>query len=167
MSDEPKCWWRYNNNGGRYKTCNYSQVGSKKQKKPKVPKKAMSPEAFVSMVGADYSKMSKAEKNEYHRLDMAERRAEERILVRKNTKELIKIKKREATAERKRKQRETDERYKRKKEFSGDRLNEYLKMLKALDSAGNKLPKKEQIKERVGSVKYQKLMKKYKDADFK
>ena len=92
MSDEPKCWWRYNNNGGRYKTCNYSQVGSKKQKKPKVPKKAMSPEAFVSMVGEDYSKMSKAEKNEYHRLDMAERRAEERILVRKNTKELIKIK---------------------------------------------------------------------------
>jgi hypothetical protein len=25
MSDEPKCWWRYNNNGGRYMTCNFNQ----------------------------------------------------------------------------------------------------------------------------------------------
>jgi hypothetical protein len=111
--------------------------------------------------------MSKAQKNEYHRLDMAERRAEERELYKKNTEEVKKIKKEYYDEQREVREKVRDERLKRKKEFSGDRLSEYLQMLKALNSSGNKLPKKSEIKERVGDAKYNKLMKKYKDADFK
>jgi hypothetical protein len=166
MGDEPRCWWRYNNNGGRYMTCNFNQK-QPSGKPPPEPEPRMSPEEFVSKIGKDYGAMSKAQKNEYHRLDMAERRAEERKLMKKNTEEVKKIKKEYYDEQRAEKKKVRDERLKRKKEFSGDRLNEYLQMLKALNSSGNKLPKKSEIKERVGDAKYNKLMKKYEDADFK
>jgi hypothetical protein len=166
MSDEPKCWWRYNNNGSRYKTCNYNQKEPSGKPPPK-PIPRITPDEFVSKIGKEYSKMSKAQQNEYHRLDMAERRAEERELYKKNTEEVKKIKKEYYDEQRKEKQKYRDERLKRKKEFSGDRLSEYLKMLKYKYDNENKLPKKSEIKERVGEEKYNKLMKKYEDAVFK
>jgi hypothetical protein len=166
MSNEPKCWWRYNNNGGRYMTCNFNQTQPSGKPPPK-PEPRMTTEEFVSKIGKDYGAMSKAQKNEYHRLDMAERRAEERELYKKNTEEVKKIKKEYYDEQREVREKVRSERLKRKKEFSGDRLSEYLQMLKALNSSGNKLPKKSEIKERVGDAKYNKLMKKYKDADFK
>jgi len=91
MSD-PKCWWRYNNSGGRYMTCNYNQNETSGKPPPK-QKPRMTPEQFVDKVGVNYGKMSNAQKNEYHRLDMALRRANDRKLYMKNIEEVKKIKK--------------------------------------------------------------------------
>lgn len=77
---EGKCWWRYNNQGGRYKTCEINQYKKGKGKAPKEVSR-ITPEEFIEKIGKDYSDLSKAQKNEYHRLDMAERRKEERQAV--------------------------------------------------------------------------------------
>lgn len=78
----PKCWWRYNNNGGRYKTCEINQYKKGKGKAPKEVDR-LTPEQFVKKLGVEYSDMKKAQRNEYHRLDMAQRRKEERQAVAK------------------------------------------------------------------------------------
>tara|TARA_R110000824_G_scaffold164016_2_gene340016 strand:+ start:1689 stop:2195 length:507 start_codon:yes stop_codon:yes gene_type:complete len=167
MSDDPKCWWRYNSNGGRYMTCEKNQKKASNKPPPKVEPK-LSPDEFIAKVGKEgYSDLSKAEKNEYHRLDMRERRANLRELVSQNTEEVKKITRKHYAKEAKERKKAREEKLARKKEFSGDRLNEYLQMIKALNSAGNKLPKKKDIKERVGDDKYRKLMKKYENATFK
>ena len=169
MSDEPKCWWRYNRSGGTYMTCEANQKKSGGKKPPK-QKPRITLEQFKKKYeyrDGGYSSLSEAQQNEYHKIDMYERRAKKRELVEKNTDEVKKITKKHYADEAKKRKETREEKLKRKKEFSGDRLNEYLRMLKALDSAGNKLPKKNEIKERVGEDKYQKLMKKYKDAVFK
>ena len=70
--ETPKCWWRYNNQGGKYKTCNYIQEGSNYKRIVRGPK--ITPEQYVEQEGVDYSDMSKAQVNEYHRLDMIQRR---------------------------------------------------------------------------------------------
>jgi len=89
---EGKCWWRYNNQGGRYKTCEINQYKKGAGRKPKeVPR--LSPEEFVDKLGVDYSDMKKAQRNEYHRLDMAERRSEERQEVDKIVKQRKKARK--------------------------------------------------------------------------
>jgi len=77
---EGKCWWRYNNNGGRYKTCEMNQY---KKGAGRTPKEVVriTPEEFVEKLGVDYSDMKKPQRNEYHRLDMAQRRKEEREVV--------------------------------------------------------------------------------------
>tara|TARA_R110002012_G_scaffold24851_1_gene82601 strand:+ start:10819 stop:11130 length:312 start_codon:yes stop_codon:yes gene_type:complete len=77
---EGKCWWRYNNQGGRYKTCEINQYKKGAGRKPKEVVR-ITPEEFVEKLGVDYSKMKKAQRNEYHRLDMAQRRKEEREVV--------------------------------------------------------------------------------------
>jgi len=79
---EGKCWWRYNNQGGRYKTCEINQYKKGKGKAQKEVAR-ITAEEFVEKIGVDYSKMKKAQRNEYHRLDMAERRKEERQEVAK------------------------------------------------------------------------------------
>tara|TARA_R110000744_G_scaffold365229_1_gene474015 strand:+ start:1127 stop:1441 length:315 start_codon:yes stop_codon:yes gene_type:complete len=79
---EGKCWWRYNNNGGRYKTCENNQYKKGVGKKP-VEVSRLTPEEFVEKLGVDYSDMKKPQRNEYHRLDMAERRKQERKAVAK------------------------------------------------------------------------------------
>ena len=93
MSEEGKCWWRYTNQGARYKTC---AINQKKAGKPKVPKEVnrLTPEQFVEKIGIDYSKMKKPQRNEYHRLDMAERRKEERQEVSKIVEQRRKARKR-------------------------------------------------------------------------
>ena len=77
MSEEPKCWWRYNNSGGRYKTCEINQY-KKGEGKPVKEVVRITPEQFVEQLGIDYSDMKKPQRHEYHRLDMAERRKDER-----------------------------------------------------------------------------------------
>ena len=69
---DPKCWWRYNSQGGRYKTCNYLQEGSNYKRIVRGPK--ITPEQYTEQEGVDYSDMTKAQVNEYHRLDMIQRR---------------------------------------------------------------------------------------------
>ncbi len=63
MSEIGKCWWRYNNNGGRYKTCEANQY--KKGDSPAPPKEAnrLTPEQFVEKIGIDYSDMKKPQRN--------------------------------------------------------------------------------------------------------
>ena len=89
----PKCWWRYNNNGGRYKTCEINQYKKGVGKTPKEVDR-LTPEQFVEKIGIDYSKMKKPQRNEYHRLDMAERRKEERQEVSKIVEQRRKARKR-------------------------------------------------------------------------
>ena len=86
---EGKCWWRYNNQGGRYKTCEINQYkkGNKQSKKQPKEVNRLTPEQFVEQIGKDYSKMKKPQQNEYHRLDMAQRRKEERQEVAKIVKQ--------------------------------------------------------------------------------
>ena len=78
-----KCWWRYTNNGGRYKTCEANQYKKGNRSAPPREASRLTPEQFVDKMGVDYSEMTKAQKNEYHRLDMAQRRKEERMAVAK------------------------------------------------------------------------------------
>jgi hypothetical protein len=78
-----KCWWRYNNMGGRYKTCEANQYQKGNRSAPPREVRRLSPEQFVDKTGVDYSDMTKAQKNEYHRLDMAQRRKEERQVIAK------------------------------------------------------------------------------------
>ena len=80
--EEGKCWWRYTNNGGRYKTCEINQYKKGVGKKPKEVDR-LTPEEFVAKLGVDYSNMKKPQRNEYHRLDMAQRRKDERQAVAK------------------------------------------------------------------------------------
>tara|TARA_R110000744_G_scaffold50397_1_gene108995 strand:- start:1599 stop:1904 length:306 start_codon:yes stop_codon:yes gene_type:complete len=89
----PKCWWRYNNNGGRYKTCEINQYKKGVGKAPKEVDR-LTPEQFVEKIGIDYSAMKKPQRNEYHRLDMAERRKEERKEVSKIVEQRRKARKR-------------------------------------------------------------------------
>ena len=89
----PKCWWRYNNNGGRYKTCEINQYKKGVGKTPKEVDR-LTPEQFVEKIGIDYSNMKKPQRNEYHRLDMAERRKEERKEVSKIVEQRRKARKR-------------------------------------------------------------------------
>lgn len=79
----PKCWWRYNNQGGRYKTCEINQYKKGSGRKPNTEVDRLTPEQFVKKIGVDYSDMKKAQRNEYHRLDMAQRRKEERQAIAK------------------------------------------------------------------------------------
>ena len=69
---DPKCWFRYNSKGGKYMTCNYKQEGSNYTRIRRGPK--ITPEQYTEQEGVDYSDMSKAQVNEYHRLDMIQRR---------------------------------------------------------------------------------------------
>ena len=86
MSDT-KCWWRYNNMGGRYKTCEINQYKGRGVGRPVREVPRLTPEEFVEKIGVDYSDMKKAQRNEYHRLDMAERRREEREIINQVVKE--------------------------------------------------------------------------------
>jgi hypothetical protein len=76
-----KCWWRYTNTGKRYKTCEANQYQPKTKKKNNKEANRLTPEEFVELIGVEYKDMKKAQRNEYHRLDMAERRKEERQAV--------------------------------------------------------------------------------------
>lgn len=87
-----KCWWRYTNQGQRYKTCEANQY-KKGQGKQQREAQRLTPEEFVKKIGVDYSDMKKAQKNEYHRLDMAQRRAEERKIVNQIAQQRIKARK--------------------------------------------------------------------------
>ena len=58
---EGKCWWRYNNQGGRYKTCEINQYKKGKGKAPKEVSR-ITPEEFIEKIGKDYSDLSKAQK---------------------------------------------------------------------------------------------------------
>jgi hypothetical protein len=78
-----KCWWRYTNNGGRYKTCEANQYVKGNRSAPPREASRLTPDQFVNKVGIDYTDMNKAQKNEYHRLDMALRRKGERQAVAK------------------------------------------------------------------------------------
>lgn len=78
-----KCWWRYNNMGGRYKTCEANQYKKGARREPPREVRRLTPDQFVDRIGIDYTNMSKAQKNEYHRLDMAQRRKEERQAIAK------------------------------------------------------------------------------------
>ena len=89
---EGKCWWRYNNQGGRYKTCEINQYQKGQGKQPKEVSR-ITPEQFVEQIGKSYSEMKQPQKNEYHRLDMAQRRKEERQEVSKIVKQRKKKKK--------------------------------------------------------------------------
>tara|TARA_R110000787_G_scaffold277680_3_gene387143 strand:- start:2466 stop:4247 length:1782 start_codon:yes stop_codon:yes gene_type:complete len=72
------CWVRYNNSGARYITCGtYSGSGTAPPPIKKTP--LISPATFIGMMGkSGYNDLSSGQQREYHRLVMANRRAEER-----------------------------------------------------------------------------------------
>lgn len=173
MSDKKKqrCWWRYNNAGGRYMTCNYSQVGSKESRKtaPK-PIPRLTPEEFIEKVGKEgYSDLTKAQKNEYHRLDMAERRAEVRKEMETIRKQLEFKKEQEKPSKKKSPKRPVGRPEKKASEYilKGDKKKEFLEDIEYAYKSGQKIYSKERILKSLGEEEGNKLIKKYKDAFFK
>tara|TARA_R110000772_G_scaffold37527_3_gene89082 strand:+ start:345 stop:782 length:438 start_codon:yes stop_codon:yes gene_type:complete len=115
-TEEPKCWWRYNNQGGKYMTCNYTQEGANYKRNPRpTPRPRITPEQFVEQEGTDYSDMSKAQKNEYHRLDMAQRRNAQRAERDEIVDAIVKNKKSKKAEKQKEKQKNTERKEKKKK----------------------------------------------------
>tara|TARA_R110000824_G_scaffold94136_2_gene227406 strand:+ start:1211 stop:1822 length:612 start_codon:yes stop_codon:yes gene_type:complete len=114
-----KCFWRYNNSGGRYKVCidktNKNAPDevwdTSKRKWTGTPTEYITPAKFVeqkfheykgagkipddwTLSDFGYSDMKKpSERREYHRLDMGIRRRNERLDLKKATKDIEKHKK--------------------------------------------------------------------------
>lgn len=90
MSNKPKCFTRYNNSGGKYVICDVPWDESKRKTKDKKDVKVLiTPEEFIERVGKDgYTQLSKAQQREYHRLDMANRRKQDKELYQKAVKDV-------------------------------------------------------------------------------
>ena len=166
-SKEVKCWWRYNNQGGRYKTCDDGSGKPKKEQKKYPP--PITTDEFETLIDKYYTDMTDVEKREWHRLDMAHRRREKREeldKIREALKSETKLQK-ERLVKKRREEMEEKKKDPTRFQFKGDRLNEYLEQLKDDYKSGRKLPAKSSIRKRVGDKKFEKLMKKYEDAVFK
>lgn len=92
MSNKPKCFTRYNNSGNPYTICADKEwkQSDRKDKKPSEP--LISVEQFLDKLNKTYSQLSKNQRQEYHRIDMANRRKKEALLTKKAIKDLSKVK---------------------------------------------------------------------------
>tara|TARA_Y100001937_G_scaffold36481_1_gene52286 strand:+ start:10800 stop:11795 length:996 start_codon:yes stop_codon:yes gene_type:complete len=70
-----RCFMRYNNQGNLYRVCD---SGGKKTKPPAQITPPISPEEFLNKINKGYSELTPNQTKEYHRLDMANRRFDER-----------------------------------------------------------------------------------------
>ena len=75
----PKCHTRYNNQGGKYTTCNDNDADPSKAPAPKPP--LITVDAFLQQQGVGYSELTPGQKRAYHRIDMANRRKQERTAI--------------------------------------------------------------------------------------
>ena len=88
-----RCYIRYGN-AGVYRFC--PDFGKKAKGKPQKLAPLITPAQFITNVGkSGYADLTAGQQKEYHRLDMAGRRAEERELLSKNKEEMISLKKAE------------------------------------------------------------------------
>ena len=111
---EVRCFMRYNNQGKPYRICNDKDSATKTNVKPAVFTPLISVDEFLKKRKKTYAQLTPGQKRAYHRIDMANRRKEERKLMEMNKKELEKFKN-EIRAERK-KEREAKEKAKAEKQ---------------------------------------------------
>ena len=71
-----RCFMRYNNQGNPYRVC--SSGGDSKGKPPAQITKPIPVDEFLDKLGRTYGELTAGQQREYHRLDMANRRFEER-----------------------------------------------------------------------------------------
>ena len=94
---QPRCFTRYNNNGGKYTTCNDNDADPSKAPAPRPP--LISVDTFLQQQGKGYSELTPGQKRAYHRIDMANRRKQERSAIEKGQAGITQFKK-EKKAER-------------------------------------------------------------------
>lgn len=70
-----RCYMRYNNQGNIYRVCD---SGGKPKKPPAQITKPISVQEFLDKLGKSYGELTDGQRNEYHRIDMANRRFAER-----------------------------------------------------------------------------------------
>ena len=94
---EVRCFMRYNNQGKLFRTCNDKKTGSTIKQKPAVMTPLITPIEFLAKLNSErtqaqkdkgfdytYSTLTSSQRNNYHRLDMANRRKQEREVVKGN-----------------------------------------------------------------------------------
>lgn len=161
------CWVRYNNSGVRYITCGtYSGSGPAPPPIKRTP--LVSPATFVGLVGASgYNDLTEGQKREYHRLVMANRRAEERENIEMNTPEYKKfLEERREDAREERKQKEISKAEKREEAKltraflrkgatarTNEDIEEFYKVFEKRDRETNKSVQKKE--ERLESLREQ------------
>ena len=136
--DGVRCYIRYNNQGVKYTTCNKGEKkGGGFSKPPSQITPKITAEEFAEKHGG-YAKLGKVKTKEYHRLYMANQRAEE-YKQRKAGEELVKI---QQLALKQEKARIKAERIKDKldKEKAKKNRKEYLKAFRKLSQAERKTP---------------------------
>tara|TARA_R100001086_G_scaffold243116_1_gene171613 strand:- start:11626 stop:12537 length:912 start_codon:yes stop_codon:yes gene_type:complete len=74
-----RCFIRYNNQGRPYRICDEGNEKTKAKKPPSQITPHISPQQFLQDIDKTYIELTENQRNEYHRLDMAKRRAEERL----------------------------------------------------------------------------------------
>jgi hypothetical protein len=142
------CFTRYRNNGSPYTICQ-SEADIQREKDRKnarpPPTPLISPEEFVRNLkpsGYDedkkgkwgYSKLTQAQKTEYHRLDMANRREEKREFLNKNRDELVLAMKNQRAVKREQKsmERERQKLIGRRQKRLDDAIKEYTEVISKL-----------------------------------
>lgn len=94
---EVRCFMRYNNQGQLFRTCNNKKAGSTKKTKPAVITPLITPNEFIAKLNSErtqtqkdkgfsysYANLTPAQRTNYHRLDMANRRQAERKVMKGN-----------------------------------------------------------------------------------
>jgi hypothetical protein len=78
-SNNVRCFMRYNNQGNLYRICD-DGIGKSTPKKIAQITAPISPEKFMNDLGRTYGELTEGQRREYHRLDMAGRRYEDRLV---------------------------------------------------------------------------------------
>mgnify|MGYP003149477470 CR=1 FL=1 len=136
-----RCFIRYNNQGRPYRICDEGNAKTKAIKPKSQITPVITPQQFLKDIDKTYIELTENQRNEYHRLDMANRRQEERLddkqqkVFRDAVKQKRKVR-RQQVALNKLKEREE----KQKERLKEQDFKKYLKTL------GYK-PNKEQVKQ--------------------
>tara|TARA_R100000951_G_scaffold116460_1_gene128388 strand:+ start:5069 stop:6091 length:1023 start_codon:yes stop_codon:yes gene_type:complete len=78
-ADNVRCYIRYNNEGNPYRICSDNQPREGFKKPPDQITKPISVDEFLNKVSKTYGELTAGQRREYHRLDMANRRWDDRM----------------------------------------------------------------------------------------
>ena len=144
-----RCFIRYGNSGGPYRICVDGEGFKDPVKTP--PQKVaplITPQEFVKQRGKkSYADLSEGQKKEYHRLDMANRRRDERELEKKGAEEVKKQKELDRLEKQKARAEKAQKAIEKKVAKAQAKEKKAIKVLKKVKKIKNPKKKKAEVKE--------------------